>query len=413
MKYKYIIFVGDGMADLPVGALNGLTPLEHIFGQNMGQMASAGEIGTAVTVPISVNPGTDTAFYSIMGYDVEKCFTGRAPLEAAGMGIALADDEIAFRCNLASISQDDFDQAAMLSHSSFNIDHEEGRDVMNWLIAQPEFQQAMAEFGMRIEVGKGFRHIAVIGNQDAYNIKDDFDIVPPHDIVGKRIRDFIKPRTNRNRKIWELMKLSNDLLKTYPFNAEKQKAGLPIGNCIWLWGAGTKPSFRRMQDRFGLNGAVISAVPLVNGIGRLCGLTPVTVEGMTGDMHTNYQGKAEGCVSALKEGYDFVLLHVEAPDECSHDGNLEGKIYAIQKIDEMLKTIVQGLNGVPFRMLFMSDHITSVESRTHDWGSVPYFIYDSTKHETRSFPFDESTATRLGEAVPGDQLINRLLQIQE
>lgn len=410
---KYIIFVGDGMADLPVKALNNRTPLEHLFCPNMDKMASAGKFGEAETVPINVAPGTDTAFYSIMGYDVEKTYTGRAPLEAAGMGIPLGDDEIAFRCNLVSLSQDVFDMSAMLSHSAGNIDHGEGKQTMEWLIAQPEFKQELENFGMRIEVGTGFRHIALVGNKDSFNLEDDFEVPPPHDIVGKRIREFYKPKTNNNKKIWQIMNKSNELLAKYPPNIEKYNQGKMPGNCIWLWGAGTKPSFDNMQERFGVHGAVISAVPLVNGIGRLCGLTPIAVEGATGDKNTNYFGKAEACVNALKnQGYDFALLHIEAPDECSHDADLEGKLFSIGKLDEMLAIIREGMKGEDFRMLFMSDHITSVETRTHDWGSVPYFIYDSTKSINRDVNFDESTAAKFtNRKVYGRDLIIRLLQV--
>lgn len=394
---KYILFVGDGMADLPIRELQNNTVLEYTSCPSMNALASAGVIGTIQTVPISVSPGTDTAFYGIMGYDVEKCFTGRAPLEAAGMGIAIGDDEIAFRCNLVNISNDPFDVAIMGSHSAFNIDHEVGQAIINWLISEPEFKSELEQMGLTIKTGYGFRHMALLKNKN-YDLKNDFNIVPPHDIVGKTIRDYQNPQTNINRLIWRLMRKSNEILKNCPYNEELRKRGIKEGNCIWLWGAGTKPSFQDMHERYGVHGAVISAVPIVNGIGSLCGLTPIKIEGITGDKNTNYQGKANGAVDALKnQGYDFVLVHVEAPDECSHDGDIDGKIYAVKNIDEMLKTIASGLAGEDFRMLVMADHITSLETRTHDWGSVPYLIYDSRVHNERGISFDETSAKKFGE----------------
>lgn len=395
---KYILFIGDGMADLPVKELQNKTVLEYTICPSMNALASAGTIGTVQTVPVTIAPGTDTAFYGIMGYDVEKCFTGRAPLEAAGVGIAIKDDEIAFRCNLVNISDDPFDLAVMGSHSAFNIDHEVGKVIMQWLIKEPEFKNELEQFGMRIEPGYGFRHIALLKNKSNFDIKNDFEVIPPHDIVGKSIRDYIKPQTNTNRLIWRLMRKSNEILKRCPYNEELIKRGLKPGNCIWLWGAGTKPTFMDMHDRYDIHGAVISAVPIVNGIGNLCGLTPIKVEGITGDKNTNYQGKAKAAVDALlNKGYDFVLVHVEAPDECSHDGDIDGKIYSVKNIDEMIRTIGLGLVGHDFRIMVMADHITSLESRTHDWGSVPYLLYDSRTHRERGISFDESSAKKFGE----------------
>lgn len=397
---KYILFVGDGMADLPIKELQNKTVLEYTLCPVMSKLASAGEIGTVQTVPVTVSPGTDTAFYGIMGYDVETCFTGRAPLEAAGMGLRLRDDEIAFRCNLVNIMGESFDIATMGSHSAFNIDHEVGRVIIEWLNADHEFRAELEQLNMAIIPGYGFRHMAVIKNNGFYNIKEDFDVVPPHDIVGKHIRNYIHPNTNTNRLIWRLMRKSNEVLKRCPYNEELRARGMWEGNCIWLWGAGTKPSFMDMHDRFGVHGAVISAVPIVNGIGNLCGLTPIEVEGITGDKNTNYQGKAIGAVDALmNRGYDFVLLHVEAPDECSHDGDIDGKIYAVNNIDKMAETLVKGMGNEDFRIMIMADHITSLESRTHDWGSVPYLLYDSRKYRERGISFDETSAKKFGTAA--------------
>lgn len=409
---KYILFVGDGMADLPVGELQNKTVLEYTLCPVMSKLASAGEIGEVQTVPVTVPPGTDTAFYGIMGYDVETCFTGRAPLEAAGMGISLADDEIAFRCNLVNISDEVFDLATMGSHSAFNIDHEVGRVIIEWLMNEPEFKQELKNMNIRIEPGYGFRHMALLKGNEPYNLKEDFDVIPPHDIVGKEIRHYIHPQTNTNRLIWRLMRKSNEILKRCPYNEELRKRGYKEGNCIWLWGAGTKPSFMDMHDRFGIHGAVISAVPIVNGIGSLCGLTPIRVEGITGDKNTNYQGKAMGALDALiNKGYDFVLLHVEAPDECSHDGDIDGKIFAVKNIDKMAETIVKGMGSEEFRIMIMADHITSLESRTHDWGAVPYLLYDSRKFRERGISFDESSAKKYGSDVKNvTTMLDKLLE---
>lgn len=397
---KYILFVGDGMADLPVRELHNKTVLEYTLCPSMSKLASAGEIGETITVPVTVLPGTDTAFYGIMGYDVSTCYTGRAPLEAAGMGISLTDDEIAFRCNLVNISNDGFEIATMGSHSAFNIDPEVGRVIVEWLINEPEFMDELDALGIRIIPGYGFRHIALLGNKDMFNIKEDFDVIPPHDIVGKEIRHYIHPQTNANRLIWHLMRRSHEVLQRCPYNGELRKRGYKEGNCLWLWGAGTKTAFMDMRERYGVKGAVISAVPVVNGIGTLCGLTPINVEGMTGDKHTNYQGKAIATLDALlNQDYDFVLLHVEAPDECSHNGDVDGKIFAVKNIDKMAETIVKGMGNEEFRIMIMANHISSLESRTHDWGAVPYLLYDSRKYRERGISFDESSAKKFGSDV--------------
>lgn len=407
---KYVLFVGDGMADLPIGKIGNKTPLEYLNCPNMAKLASLGKIGTALTVPKSVAPGTDTAFYSIMGYDVEEKYTGRSPLEAAGMGIDIKDDEVTFRCNLASITDETFEEATMLSHSSFSIDLEQGKQIIKWLLDQDEFKNALSFFNMKIVIGEGFRHIALMPEKQKYDFCKDFSVVPPHDIVGQKIVNYINPKTTNGQKLWELMKLSNTLLKTCPINLSRKEQGQNMANCIWLWGEGTKPSFKDMKQRFSIeDGGVISAVPLVNGIGRLCGLKSLYVENMTGDVHTNYQGKAKGTVEALLAGMDFVLVHVEAPDECSHDGNLEEKMTAIKNIDLMMKTIVDGLLGVDFRMMFLSDHLTCVETRTHDFGAVPYFIYDSHDNNQREIFFNESSARENGVEVMGYSLLDNFI----
>lgn len=409
---KYILFVGEGMADLPVRELQNMTVLEYTLCPSLSKLASAGEIGSVYTVPISMPPGAATSFYGIMGYDVERYYTGRGPLEAAGLGINLADDEIALRCNLVNLSDESFDLATMGSHSSFNINGEVGRVIMEWLLGVPEFKAELDALNMRIVVGEGFRHVAIMKGYEDCNMKDDFAIVPPHDISGREIRHYIKPETNVNRLLWRLMKISHEILKYCPYNHELRKMGIKEGNCIWLWGAGTKPEFMTMQDRYGINGAVIAAVPLVNGIGRLCGLNPIKVQGATGDKNTNYEGKAIAALDALlNKGYDFVLVHVAAPDECSHDGDIDGKIAAVKNIDKMAETIAKGMGNEEFRMMVMANHITSLESRTHDWGSVPYLLFDSRSIRDRGISFDESNAKKFGTDTEVVKLLDKLFEI--
>ena len=411
---KYVLLVGDGMADLPIAELQNMTVLEYTHCPMLDKLASAVEIGSVQTVPISMAPGTDTAFYGLMGYDPREYYTGMAPLEAHGMGIRLADGEIAIRCNLVNISDDSFDIAVMGSHSCYNVDNEVGRVIVDWLIHEPEFKSELDALSMTIVPCYGFRHLAILKHSERYNIEEDFAIVPPHDITGKQIRNYINPQTNNNRLMWRLIRKSSEILPRCPYNQELVRMGYRPCNCIWLWGAGTKPDFVSIRERFGVSGAVIAGVPIVNGICSLCGMTPIRVEGATGYKNTNYQGKALSAVDALlNKGFDFVLVHVEAPDECSHEGDIDGKIMAVKNIDKMAETIVKGLGEEEFRIMVMSDHISSLESRTHDWGSVPYLLFDSRTFRERGISFDESSSKKFGGEVKNvTALLSRLFETE-
>ncbi|MFZ5973777.1 MAG: 2,3-bisphosphoglycerate-independent phosphoglycerate mutase [Bacillota bacterium] len=411
---KYILVVGDGMADEPLAVLNDCTPLQAANTPHADRIASAGELGTVLTVPKNVTPGTDTAFVGIMGYDVTSQYTGRSPLEAAAMGIDLPDGHTAFRCNLVSLTPGvKLGDAYMLSHSGGQISGDDGYEIMTWLKNHPRFEERMQEMDMELHVGSSYRHIVTMGKEYWESAREhNLKVTPPHEILGEPVREHL-PVGTMAYALLDVTKLSYELLPTHPFNRKKQKSGGLQANAVWLWGQGSRPHFMPWIEKFGIRGSVISAVPLVNGIGLLCGLKSIAVEGATGELDTNYDGKADAAVEALKKGDDFVLVHVEAPDECAHNNDLAGKIEAISRLDAMLGRILKGLDamGEDYRLLFVSDHYTTIRTRAHASGAVPYVLYDSRKDAGAKRTYDEKCAGSTGVYLRfGMQLMPRLLE---
>lgn len=376
---KYILIIGDGMADFAVPELGGKTPLEYAKIPNMDRMASAGETGVAFNVPEGLPPGSDTAILSIMGCDPRECYTGRAPLEVAALGVFLAPGDAAFRCNMVAYEDADcaFEEKKILSHNAGSIEGEESIEIVSALFEDEEFRQAAEKIGISVIKTPSFRHFVTQKQADLKGIS----LIPPHDHLGEKIGPLMPSGNENAGDIYALMKLAHEKLNHHPLNEARRAAGKLPANGIWIWAEGTAVQLPSFTENYGKSGGVISAVPLCHGIAGLCGLEMVSVEGATGELETNYEGKAEKAVEFLRE-HDFVTIHVEAPDECTHNGDLAGKLQGIENIDSrVIPTLENGLNkeGWDYRILILSDHKTLISTRGHDGSSVPYIIYDSRK----------------------------------
>lgn len=374
---KLVVLLGDGMADLPLEVLDGRTPLQAASTPHMDYLAGVGRSGLARTVPDSLPPGSDVANLSIMGYPPERYYTGRAPLEAAAMGVPLGPDDIAFRCNLVTVRD-----GVMEDYSAGHISSEEGRlliDALRPLVP-----------GGRLFPGVGYRNLMVLKSGE------ECLCTPPHDITGRMIRDHI-PRGRDADLLIGLMEASVPILACHPVNSRRLAEGRRPANMIWLWGQGRAPSMPTLQERFGLQGAMISAVDLLKGIGRYAGLELIDVPGATGTIDTNYEGKVQAALDALKR-LDLVYLHIEAPDEAAHEGDVDGKIRAIELFDErVVGPVAEGLAlHDTWRVLLMPDHATPISIRTHSRDPVPFTIAGSGIKPDSVARFDESEARRGG-----------------
>ncbi len=350
---KYIVLVADGMADHPIKEIGDKTPLEVAHTDHMDYVARHGFCGLVQTVPAKFYPGSEIANLAILGYDPNKYFTGRAPLEAANLDIDLADDEIAFRCNFVTVGND-----AMNDYSAGHITTKEAGRLINDLNKQLKFDD------VRFVAGKSYRHLMILKTANIAQMAA-LKCTPPHDIMGKKMERYF-PQGKGNNILIELMQASRKVLESHPINQVRIDLKENPANMIWLWGQGTKPNLPSFYDRFGVKGSVISAVDLINGIGRLAGLDVIKVPGVTGYYDTNYSGKAQYALKSLKKK-DFVYIHVEAPDEAGHNGDLRMKIACIERIDrEIVGPILEHFkNTEDFRFLILPDHATPVEKRTH------------------------------------------------
>lgn len=374
---KYILIIGDGMADDPVEALGGRTPLETAKIPTMDRLAAAGLLGSVCNCPPKFAPGSDTAIMSIFGCDPNKYYTGRAPLEAAAQGISLREGDLAFRCNMASLSEGDMPMAEreIVSHSGGSIEGEDSMTLVRDLFADPEFSAKAKAAGVNVYPSPSYRHIAVQSHGDG----EGLIFSAPHEHLGDKAGQWL-PRGNDNAGVLlDLMEASHKFLVKHPINVKRRAEGKLAANCIWFWAEGTAVTLPSFPEAYNKKGAVISAVPLCHGIGVLTGVTPVMVEGATGELDTNYKGKVEAALRCLKEdGYDFVGVHLEGPDECTHNGDLKGKLQAIEWLDSrVIAPILAGMEGEDFRMLILSDHKTLSSTRGHDAQPVPFIIYDS------------------------------------
>jgi 2,3-bisphosphoglycerate-independent phosphoglycerate mutase len=403
-KMKYVIIVGDGMADYPVESLGGKTPLMVARTPHMDWMAQEGEIGLVRTVPDSFNPGSEIANLSIFGYDPLRYYTGRGPLEAASLGVKLAADDIAFRCNLVTLKFEG-SKIKMEDFSAGHITDEEARKVIL------DLNREMGTNEIQFYPGVSYRHLMVLKNGAAkFSNLEKLEMTPPHDIIGKEISVFLP---QMSELVLALMNESQRLLKNHPVNLAREAKGLPPANSIWLWGQGRFPRMITLKERFGMDGYVISAVHLIKGIGIIAGLEVLEVPGITGYFDTNYDGKARYALKGLREK-DFVYVHVEAPDEAGHMGNLRLKIEAIEAFDEkVVGVIMKGIKDFKrYRVLVLPDHPTPLSVRTHTADPVPYVIYsnEGEAKATHAKTFDEASAGLSGVFVEkGFELIERFL----
>jgi len=381
---KYITILVDGAADYEIEELGNKTPLEVANTPCITKLARFGEIGLVKTIPDGMSPGSDAANLSVMSYDPLIYHTGRSPLEAASMGIELLETDVAFRCNLVTVSGDEpYENKTMIDHASSDITTEEARQLI--LDIREDLQTDFFKY----YPGVSYRHL-IVWNNGPY----EFDLTPPHDILGKKITDYL-PKGPYKDFFIDMTKKSYDLLKNHPINLKREERGLNPANSIWIWGEGKKPRLDSFEEKFNLSGSVISAVDLINGIGLLAGLKPIKVEGATGTIHSNFAGKAKAAIEALSSD-DFVYIHLEAPEQCGHQGDLQGKIKSIEIIDELVvRPIFEHFHasGKPFKMMVLPDHRTPISIRTHSSEPVPYVIYDSTQvRETPDNYFSEKSA---------------------
>ena len=401
---KYVIIVGDGMADYPVKSLGGKTPLMVARTPHMDWMAKQGEIGLVRTIPDGFNPGSEIANLSIFGYNPIRYYTGRGPLEAASLGVKLAADDIAFRCNLVTLKFQG-NKIVMEDFSAGHITNEEAKKVII------DLNKEMATNEIRFYAGVSYRHLMVLKNGAAkFSNLGKLEIAPPHDLIGKEISAFLP---QMREPVLTLMKESQRLLKNHPVNQARGAKGLPPANSIWLWGQGPSPKMITLKERFGMDGYVISAVHLIKGIGILAGLEVLEVPGITGYFDTNYDGKAQYALRGLREK-DFVYVHVEAPDEAGHMGDLRLKIEAIEVFDEkIVGAILKGIKEFKrYKVLVLPDHPTPLSVRTHTADPVPYVIYSNEDAATSAYgkTFDEVSAGLSGISIEkGFELIERFL----
>jgi len=397
---KYIVVLGDGMADEPIEALGNKTPLEYANTPNMDKLSKVSEVGMVHTIPEGMSPGSDTANLSVMGYDPKKYYSGRSPLEALSIGVPMKDTDIAIRCNIVTISEDEvpFEEKTIIDHSASEIATEDCAVLLQAVMDE------LANDTYSFYVGTSYRHCLI------WDKGQVVPLTPPHDVLGQIIGQYLP----KEEALKEMMRKSYDILVNHPINVERKKQGLNPANCCWFWGAGTKPMLSSFEEKTGKKGMMVSAVDLLKGIAVGAGMGVALVEGANGGLHTNYAGKVEAAVNAVtKEGYDFTYIHVEAPDEMGHQGSMERKIQAIEYLDEkVIGPVVAKMEeaGEDFRLLVLPDHPTPICVRTHTSDNVPYLLYDSTALQNQTWNYNEAEAAKFGNYVAeGHKLIDKFL----
>lgn len=389
---KYVVVLSDGMADEPIEALNNLTPLAAAKTPTFDALAAKGEVGLVSTIPKGMNPGSDTANLSVIGYDPVKYYTGRSPLEAISIGAEMLADDVCFRVNFVHLTEDedDYDQRTITDHSADEISTEEANELLQ--VIKDKYGDDVKHFF----TGVSYRH-ALIWNGGSTNVK----LVPPHNILGKPITNYL-PSGDNSELIYEMMKDSYDLLNNHPVNVARREKGLRPANSIWPWGEGTKPEIPSFEKLFDKKGSMISAVDLLKGIAIAAKMESIDVVGATGNIHTNYQGKVDAAIKTLEDGNDFVYVHIEAPDECGHRGEMENKVLAIEYVDnKVVKPLVDYFeaNNIDFKLTVLPDHPTPLRIRTHTSEPVPYFIYDSRVDKSCEFAYTEEGAKASGKMI--------------
>lgn len=397
---KYIIVLGDGMADEPLEELGDKTCLAYAKTPVMDKLAPLSEIGLVKTIPDGMKPGSDTANLAVLGYDPKKYYSGRSPLEALSIGVPMKDTDIAIRCNIVTISEEEdvFEEKTIIDHSSDEISTEDAAVLLK--AVSDKLQNETYQF----YVGTSYRHCLI------WDKGEVVELTPPHDVLGQTIGRYLP----EDAKLREMMIKSYEILKDHPINLERKRQGKNPANCCWFWGAGTKPMLSSFTKKNHKTGVMISAVDLLKGIAIGAGMKVIKVEGANGGLHTNYEGKADAAVQALKDGFDFAYIHVEAPDEMGHQGSAGRKIESIEYLDErVIGRVVSKLEeaGMDFRLLVMPDHPTPICKRTHTSDPIPYMLYDSTEPGTQGLLYNEETGKNSGIYIEnGYTLIDRLFE---
>jgi len=395
---KYIIILGDGMADEPLAQLGGKTPLEAADTPLMDELAGKGELGLAKTVPDSMKPGSDVANLAVLGYDPQKNYSGRSPLEALSVGVAMDADDVVFRSNIVTLTEDEpYCEKTILDHSSGEISTQDADVLMDVV------RQHMTTEEFQFYTGTSYRHIMVWKRGRVLELEQ------PHDHLAQVIGQYLP----KEKAFRDMMEKSYRLLNDHPLNQQRSAQGLNKANSLWFWGAGTKPSLQNFEEKTGKKGAMISAVDLLKGIAVGAGMKVIEVPGANGSLHTNYEGKAQAAVQAvLEEGCDFAYVHVEAPDEMGHQGSIENKIKAIECLDSRVVAPIKramDASGEAYRLLILPDHPTPIRCRTHTADAVPYILYDSTLQRRAIARYSENEAKATGNYFSqGYKLIDRL-----
>ena len=386
---KYLVVLADGMADLPLEALGGKTPMEAADKPMMDRLVRDAYVGTVSNVPEGMVPESDTANLAVLSYDPKIYSKGRSPLEALSMGLTMTDTQTAIRCNVVTLTeeQDVYEEKIILDHSADEITTEEADELIRAVDA------ALGNADRHFHTGISYRHCLLWDN-----VPSEYNFDRPHDHLGEVIGPYL-PKGDAGEPYLELMKKSYDILNHHPVNEARRARGLKPANSIWLWSTGKKPQLPDFNEKWGLRGAVISAVDLIKGIGICAGMKSIDVPGATGNVHTNYRGKADAAIAAFREGYDFVYIHVEAPDEMGHQGLVNEKIQAIENIDRLIvQPLIRAMDESEedYRILILPDHPTPIRVRTHTTGPVPYLLYDNQKKLGSQEMYTEKTGEASG-----------------
>lgn len=402
MKYAVVLY--DGMADYPVDALGGKTPMECAKKPNFDRMASKGEVGLVRTVAPGLKPGSDVANLSVLGYDPAVCYTGRSPLEAISIGVQMSDTDVALRCNVVTLSdEENYDDKTMIDYSAGDISSEDAAEIIKTV--QEHFGGGEFDF----YPGVSYRH-CLIHHGGTTQLGT---MTPPHDISDRVVGSYISTAESA-QKLTAMMRESYDLLKDHPVNLRRIAEGKRPANSIWLWGEGSKPALENFEEKFGMKGCIVSAVDLLKGIGIGAGMLVPEVEGATGYIDTNFAGKAKAAVDALENGCDFVYIHIEAPDECGHRAEPENKVRSIEIIDEqVLPVLLEALEKYDdYKVMILPDHPTPIKTKTHASDPVPYMIYHKKgEKDSGVASINEKTAEATGNYVDfGPGLIRRFFE---
>ncbi len=400
---KYVVLLCDGMADTPFGALGGKTPMEAADKPTMDALAAKAELGLVKTVPEGLSPGSDVANLAVLGYNAADCYTGRSPLEAANIGIDMTNDDVAMRCNLVTLSDDEvYAEKTILDYCAGDIHTAEADEIIKTV------QSAFGGGEFDVYTGTAYRHCLVWhGGKTAIG-----KLTPPHDITGRVIGEYL-PLHPDAAPLLDMMEKSYDLLKDHPINKSRIERGLAPANAIWLWGHGTKPRLKDFEECYGVKGAMVSAVDLLKGIARLNGMTVCEVEGATGYIDTNFEGKRDAAIDALKNGHDLVYIHLEAPDECGHRGEAANKVKSLEEIDKrVLAPLLKELDTMgDYTLLICPDHPTPLAVKTHTSDPVPYLLYRSNAVTDSGIDrFTEASAASTGVVIEkGYTLMSKVL----